>query len=136
MTTHQPPEDAVAAMFSVTLTDPTTGQQVPASHLVSQREATAMLSAALSHLLPGLYVVREPNGDATIREENSPARPHRPWPTAMLQRTTVNARFFDAVAALLPDRTEEALRDALADSAAGLTADLGDFTRYAEEDPR
>ncbi len=64
------------------------------------------LNAALPHLLPGLYVThdRQREGtDSTIWRE-VPGKPH--LPEELLFRTQANATLFDAVAALLPDRSE------------------------------
>ena len=72
------------------------------------RIASDIVEAVLFELLPGLYVTREPNGDANILAEN-PDVPTRP--TALLHRTDNDARLFDAIAALLPDRTDEAPED-------------------------
>lgn len=69
--------------------------------------AERALSAALPHLLPGLYVTRD-GRDATIWAE----RPNNPrWPDALMMRAEANARLFDALAALLPDRTDDETED-------------------------
>lgn len=65
--------------------------------------AEEALRAALPHLFPGLFVTRDDDG--TVIWAENPDRPH--LPEALLARTAANARLFDAVAALLPERGEE-----------------------------
>lgn len=98
------PPAAVEALLAVDTCEfpGTDGPPRPVDNYLTREAAGRALAAAVPHLLPGLYVTTDP--DAVVWAED-PARPAFPRP--VLARTAANAVLFDALAALLPDRTDQ-----------------------------
>ena len=83
-----------------TSTDPA----VKAAWVVGREQGRQDIREDREAALADFYVTRH-DGDSVIWVKGTPAHPTRPDP--MLTRTRGNAVLFDALAALLPDRTLE-----------------------------